>query len=319
MVDRSNKPSAIPVSPSVPTPRVDFAHDSERITATLTTGESVEILLYGATVISWKTKGRDNLFLSDKSRLDGSKAVRGGIPLVFPLFGPPPASGPLASLSQHGFARNARWELLNKSTSESDRAPESPADNSVTLDFGLSAANLSAETRKAWPYDFGIIYRVTLSRDELETTILIRNDGERSFDFQVLLHTYLAVDDISRTTVSGLDGGRYLDKVDSAKEKSESQAQVSIEGEVDRIYKSVATDKPVTLVDGGRPRLEIGRDSLGDVVVWNPGPEKAAGMSDFGPADGWKRMLCIEPGAVASPQKLDPGDTFEGSQIIKAL
>ena len=85
MVDRSNKPSAIPVSPSVPTPRVDFAHDSERITATLTTGESVEILLYGATVISWKTKGRDNLFLSDKSRLDGSKAVRGGIPLVFPV------------------------------------------------------------------------------------------------------------------------------------------------------------------------------------------------------------------------------------------
>ena len=100
----------------------------------------------------------------------------------------------------------------------------------------------------------------------------------------------MALQDISRTTVSGLDGGRYLDKVDSAKEKSESQAQVSIEGEVDRIYKSVATDKPVTLVDGGRPRLEIGRDSLGDVVVWNPGPEKAAGMSDFGPADGWKRM-----------------------------
>lgn len=85
MVERSKKPGRIPLSPSLPTPRVEFTHDSERITATLTTGESIEILLYGATIISWKSNGRENMFLSDKSRLDGSKPVRGGIPLVFPV------------------------------------------------------------------------------------------------------------------------------------------------------------------------------------------------------------------------------------------
>lgn len=84
MVERSKKPSAIPATPSFPTPHVEFSDDRSSITATLITGEAVTILFYGATVISWKADGRENLFLSDKAALDGSKPVRGGIPLVFP-------------------------------------------------------------------------------------------------------------------------------------------------------------------------------------------------------------------------------------------
>lgn len=85
-MDRSNKPSAIPVSPTIPTPQVSISQDNSRVTASLPTGESLEVLLYGATIISWKNaKGRENLFLSSKAHLDGSKAVRGGIPLVFPV------------------------------------------------------------------------------------------------------------------------------------------------------------------------------------------------------------------------------------------
>lgn len=44
------------------------------------------------------------------------------------------------------------------------------------------------------------------------------------------------------------------------------------------------------MIEDGETRFEITRDSLDDVVVWNPGPEKAAEMSDFGPKDGWKNM-----------------------------
>ena len=85
-MERSKKPSAIPVSPVIPTPQVSISQDSSRVTASLPTGESIEVLLYGATVTSWKSaSGRDNLFLSSKAALDGSKAVRGGIPLVFPV------------------------------------------------------------------------------------------------------------------------------------------------------------------------------------------------------------------------------------------
>ena len=86
MVERSKKPSAIPVSPLAPTPQVSISDDNSRVVATLPTGDRVEVLLHGATVISWKSgNGKENLFLSDKAHLDGSKPVRGGIPVVFPV------------------------------------------------------------------------------------------------------------------------------------------------------------------------------------------------------------------------------------------
>ncbi len=87
MVDRPNKPAALVSTPGLPEQaQVNISHENSRVSAVLPTGESVEILLYGATVISWKDQnGDEKLWLSDAAKLDGSKAVRGGIPVVFPV------------------------------------------------------------------------------------------------------------------------------------------------------------------------------------------------------------------------------------------
>ena len=76
----------------------------------------MEILYYGATVVSWKSPSpasvdiKERLFVSSKAAVDGSKPVRGGIPVVFPAFGPP--SHPQhAKLPQHGFARSEIWKF----------------------------------------------------------------------------------------------------------------------------------------------------------------------------------------------------------------
>jgi glucose-6-phosphate 1-epimerase len=67
-------------------------------------------------------------------------------------------------------------------------------DDSVKLDFGLSHANLSDEAKKAWPYEFGLVYSVTLGRDgRLQTMLNVRNSGKESFEFQVLLHSYFLI------------------------------------------------------------------------------------------------------------------------------
>jgi glucose-6-phosphate 1-epimerase len=87
MVDRAKKPSALATTPGLtPQAQVNISHSNSRVSAVLPTGESVEILLYGATIISWKdAAGTDKLWLSEKAKLDGSKAVRGGVPVVFPV------------------------------------------------------------------------------------------------------------------------------------------------------------------------------------------------------------------------------------------
>ncbi len=87
MVERRNKPAALTSTPGLPEQaQVNISHANSRVSAVLPTGESVEILLHGATVISWKGKdGDEKLWLSEGAKLDGTKAVRGGIPIVFPV------------------------------------------------------------------------------------------------------------------------------------------------------------------------------------------------------------------------------------------
>ena len=83
------------------------------------------------------------------------------------------------------------------------------------------------------------------------------------------------------------------------------------------MYKSIKQDT-TSIVQDGKSRVDVQRDNLVDSVVWNPWIEKAKGMSDFDPKDGYKNMICVEVGAVYGWQKLEAGDTFKGGQIVKS-
>ena len=67
-------------------------------------GTAAVISTFGATLTSWTVDGTELLFVSPNSKLDGTKAIRGGVPVCFPAFGPW-EGGP-----QHGFARTAIWQ-----------------------------------------------------------------------------------------------------------------------------------------------------------------------------------------------------------------
>jgi glucose-6-phosphate 1-epimerase len=95
---------------------------------------------------------------------------------------------------------------------------------------------------------------------------------------------------------------------------------VTITGETDRVYTPASGPRePVVVVEGSRKSYSIVRDNLEDVVVWNPWTDKAAGMGDFAPKDGFKNMVCVEAGSVRGWQKLEQGDAFEGAQSIALL
>lgn len=83
MVDRAHKPSAL--SPSTTGPQPTVHSNGKKVTASLPSGDSVEVMLYGATVISWKNNGKENLWLSSNANMEGKKAIRGGVPVVFPV------------------------------------------------------------------------------------------------------------------------------------------------------------------------------------------------------------------------------------------
>jgi glucose-6-phosphate 1-epimerase len=127
--------------------------------------------------------------------------------------------------------------------------------------------------------------------------------------------------DITTVEVQGLANAPYVDKVDNLAAKTQSDPTVTITGETDRVYtpQGDPTNDPVTVVEGGKPRYAVARDNLSNVVVWNPWTDKAQGIADFAPKDGFRNMICIEPGAVGGWQSVEAGDAFEGAQTITLL
>ena len=65
----------------------------------------------------------------------------------------------------------------------------------MKLDFGLSNENLDKTMPSEWnKYKFGVTYSVTLGKDDLETSLAIRNTDGPEFAFQTLFHSYFAID-----------------------------------------------------------------------------------------------------------------------------
>lgn len=246
------------------------------------------IALQGAQVLSFAPRGQaDWLWVSERARWAPGAALRGGIPICFPWFGPH-ASEP--TFPAHGFARTSGWRFAG-AREESGR---------VSVDLALAS---DERTSKLFPHAFEARLTVTVGEDlalAFETT----NTGPSAFSFEVALHTYLAVADVADIQIEGLAGRPYADKV-SGEQRQEGAAPIRIAGEVDRVYDNEGL---VVLVDAARGRrLRIESTGAGSTVVWNPAPAKTATLSDMAP-DGFRRFVCIETGAIGQRRvTLAPG------------
>jgi glucose-6-phosphate 1-epimerase len=263
----------------------------------LKSGQECTVYKYGATVTSWKV-GTERIFVSDKAVLNGTKAIRGGIPLVFPQFGSVAGS----KLPQHGFARNSTWKW---------DGVETETDDEILVSFSLSPEQVDPKLFELWPHPFKLEYKVRLGKSSLQTNLVVTNTGSESFSFTTLLHTYFTVKDISDVKIAGLKGVAYQDKVAGGKH-TESRDLVDIKGEVDRVYENCKQDLLVTTGNGD---VAIKRLGLEDVVVWNPAADKAKAMADLG-EDAFPKFLCVEAGAVAKSVDLAPGKSWTGGQTL---
>jgi glucose-6-phosphate 1-epimerase len=157
------------------------------------------VYLQGAHVTAWQPAGHQPvLFTSRETELVPGKAIRGGVPIVFPWFGArhDGKSGP-----SHGFARIQNWTL----------AFAALAGEYLHLTFTLSPSELS---RSLGFDDFRVAYQIVIGRN-LSLQLSVANDAAAPLVFEEALHTYYAVADVHEVTVTGLDGVTYLDKVDN--------------------------------------------------------------------------------------------------------
>lgn len=238
-----------------------------------------DVYLHGAHVTRFEKKGQPQvLFMSAQSLFQEDKAIRGGIPVIFPWFGPRKPD-PVGKSPMHGFARLSQWQVQS-AEQQGDVA-------AVTL---LLTPNELA--RSLWPNDFKLTYTVTLDRDVLKLDLTVTNTGAEGFAFEEALHTYFAVGDVRHVSVEGLAHTTYLDKTDNMTEKSQDASPIQFTSEADRVY--LAAQGTCTINDPGlRRRIVVEKEHSDATVVWNPWIAKAKAMADFGD-DEWPNMLCVE-------------------------
>jgi glucose-6-phosphate 1-epimerase len=266
-----------------------------------TPAAEADLYLQGAHVTHWTPRGqRPVLFVSPKSLFTPGKAIRGGVPIIFPWFGPRSDGKPGPS---HGFARTLEW-AMEGATLTNDGNVEitlALAPNEITKGFGYA--------------DFHLRFRVTIG-SELKLELETRNDAKEPLTYEQALHAYFAIADIRQASVSGLEGTTYIDKTDGFKRKKLGNEPVRIAKETDQVH--LSTQATCVIHDPLWNRnIIVEKTGSDSTVIWNPWIDKTKGMSDMAP-DGWQEMICVETANAADNAiHLPPGDSRKLTASIR--
>ncbi len=255
-----------------------------------TAAAEATLYLQGAHLTHWQPTGEAPvLFLSSKTAFAPGKAIRGGIPVIWPWFGDrsignlpdqPPSPA-------HGFARTTEWQLSFAAL----------AGDELHLTLTLAPDDHS----RSLGYDnFRLAYQLMIGRS-LRAWLTVVNDGSQPLVYEEALHTYLSVGDVRQTSITGLEATTYLDKrapdaEGRPTEKVEATTPLVLTGTTDRVYCNSTGPCVVTDTVGSR-RLHVAKTGSASTIVWNPWAELTAKLTDVDP-DGWQQMLCVETGNV---------------------
>src|SRR5205823_10358827 len=136
-------------------------------------GVAGELVLQGAQLTRWDPPGEHPvIYMSPNSAFAPGTAIRGGVPLIFPWFGPHRSA---KEAPQHGFARVAPWRL--------DRVERS---NPGELTMTLSLASDDASS-PFWPEPYRAVYSVTFGRT-LALSLAVQNRAGHPVVFEEALH-----------------------------------------------------------------------------------------------------------------------------------
>ncbi|MEL6107876.1 MAG: D-hexose-6-phosphate mutarotase [Planctomycetota bacterium] len=259
----------------------------------ITTGKAdATLYTHGAHVSHFRPGASEPiLWMSAASRYESGKAIRGGVPIVFPWFGPRQDDPKAPS---HGLVRTTEWSI---------ETMERLATNDIRISLATAVDK------------FSVVYRVTVG-DSLGLDMRVTNESGEAVTFEQAFHTYLSVGDVRKIAVRGLEGATKIDKLDQHARKVQSDSPITFASETDSVY--VDTESTVQVEDPllGRT-IEVQKQGSRSTVVWNPWIDKSSRMADFGD-DEWTNMVCIESGNIADNcVKLAPGQSATMSTEIR--
>jgi len=145
------------------------------------------------------------------------------------------------------------------------------------------------ETRSLWPHDFFLEMAVVVG-PSLELELTASNADREPFLYEDCLHTYFAIGDVAKTSVSGLDGTGYIDRARSDA-RSVQKGPVTPADETVNIYMNAPSRTEIADTAGGR-KILVDQCGFKSTVVWNPWEATAAKNPEM--IDRWRGFICVE-------------------------
>jgi len=253
------------------------------------------VCLYGGHVLNWQPKGKQEVFwLSKNAEYQHGKAIRGGIPICWPWFGPN-INEQGVNGGNHGFARNHTWQLIEATISQ----------DKVQLVIELTGDRV----HPLWPHQFSL--RQVLSFGEhFEQCLIMTNLSNQDAHYSCALHSYFAVSHPNNVHVDQLSGCFFDDKLTQSLNQKDQLANCV--GPIDRIYHC---DGKQQVIDKQWQRLIIVESTnCQQWVLWNPGRETAEKMADIH-SGGENEYVCLEA-ANTNWQPLAAGASVEIQQRV---
>lgn len=255
------------------TPQRGFAHLTDLPCLQLACGPaSAVISLYGAQLLSYQPEpGQELLWLSPQAAWHQQQAIRGGVPVCWPWFGPvSPVFNPgQLKLPNHGLVRNRLWQQTK---------------SELTAQHCLVSLSIDVEDIPRINKTVSLHLTLTLTAESLA----IQLDCAEPMLQQAALHSYFAVRELADTHVSPLPRC-YLDKTLAGKQ-IETDTPLRFTGEIDRVYPQPASE--LRLSSGNR-QLRINQLGQDATVIWNPWLERSKTLSDL-EEDGYRHFVCVE-------------------------
>ncbi|MEM7802318.1 MAG: D-hexose-6-phosphate mutarotase [Chloroflexota bacterium] len=259
-----------------------------------------ELYIHGGHITHFQPSGHDPvLFTSAEAIYADGKAIRGGIPIIWPWFGAHPTDSKMPS---HGFARRMSWTFRECSEDES---------GIVHLRLDLLEPNSLAHPQ--FDAEFKLELRISVGT-ALKVDLYTRNMSDKPFSYTAALHTYFLVGSITEVTLIGLDEKTYLDQLNAMTERIQ-QNPIQIDREIDRIY--AKTSDTVFIHDPRKRRIiEVSKEGSYSTVIWNPWIEKSRRMPDFGDSE-YQSMVCVEVANVHNDAiRLD---SYQGHHLVTTI
>ena len=238
------------------------------------------------------------LWLSAISDFAPGKAIRGGVPVCFPWFGPAPFD---RNLPKHGFARLMEWNMVESKLL---------ANGDVQLLMSLESSD---ESYFFWPFEFKLVMTFVIGR-RLEAALSVKNTGATQMQYSGALHTYFNVGDAASVSVEGLSG-HYFYPNGSTERQVQRDPFFALDGFVDRCY--VQHQQPCLIHDSALDRTIVA-DKKGSrvTVLWNPWEESTRLIPDIAD-DGYRNFVCVEAANNFDDTiVLHPGETHQTAIML---